>query len=160
MMNRSKKYYRPKNAGFTLIEIMISLLVFATGMLGVAFQMSQGIKNTLDTEIHSSVMQISLQAIEPLKKSTIQTFNDFKAELIELDANINSAPFYSNSSQENFSISVDRAVDRVDTDLLTSDTTTWLPPFTVVLKISYEEINRNNHDFFATHVLVPVQASR
>lgn len=152
-----------KYSGFTLIEVMISMLIFSTGMLGVAFQMSQGIKNTLDTEIHSSVMQISLQAIEPLKKSeslkksTMQILTSFRNELITLNSNGSSvaAPFSSNTNQKNFSVVIDKATDRLNTDLLTNPISTWVPPFTVVLKITYDKLNSTKKYFYATHVLVP-----
>jgi len=159
-------YCKTKNlqSGFTLIEVMISLLVFATGMLGVTFQMSQGIKNTINTEVHSSVMQVALQSIEPLKRSVLQDNTAFLAQLNDLNTNGTAPPFAGNSNQENFVISVESATDdggAGNNNLFTKSTASWVPPFTVVLQISYDtgiqysDTATTTLAYFTTHVLVP-----
>ncbi len=149
-----------KQKAFTLIEVMISLLIFATGMLGVTYQMSQSIKNTINNEVHSSVMQVALQSIEPLRRSVTQTTVTFITQLKALRDNGSTPPFAGNSNQENFQISIDSAVDNANNSLFGNAATVWQPPFTVVLRISYDTKvdyggNSTTLEFFTTHVLVP-----
>lgn len=159
--NNSNSNSNSKQSGFTLVEVMISLLIFATGMLGVAFQMSLGLKNTINTEVHSSVMQVALQSIEPLKRSVLQGNEAFKTELTNLNTNGRTPPFASNSNQANFSIAVERAVDENNNGLLDTAVTNWSPPYTVVLNISFDTGVPDTDDdnimlhFFTTHVLAP-----
>jgi len=152
-------------SGFTLIEVMVSLLVFAVGMLGVTYQMSQGVKNTINTEIHSSVMQVALQSIEPLKNS-VSDLTAFQTALTNLNTDGTTPAFAGNSNQANFTIAIESATDDVaNNDLLAedADTSIWTAPFTVVLKISYDTLiafdsddtSVTTLDFYTTHVLAP-----
>jgi len=153
-MKKFKKITKQVESGFTLIEVMISLLIFATGMLGVAFQMSQGIKNTINTEIHSSVMQVVLQTIEPLGKSILNSNSAFITELKNIQL---TPPFAGASTQGNFSITVDNAKDEDNNSLLGAEPAgKWQGPFTVVLKVTYTILDTSTSlDFYTTHVLVP-----
>ena len=161
-MNNQYIKKSPSQSGFTLIEIMISLLVFATGMLGVTYQMSQGIKNIINTEVHSSTMQVALQSIEPLRRSVMQGKDEFLVQLKELRDNGGTPPFAGNSNQANFKILVEKAVDIDSKNLFDNDfsTTDWKAPFTVVLKIIYDtEVDYGGESteltYYTTHVLVP-----
>ena len=141
--------------GFTLIEVMISLLIFATGMLGVAYQMSQGLKNTINTEVHSSVMQIALQSIEPLNRSINVSNTTFKNALTNLTNNGSTPPFAGNTNQSRFTISLDRAVDINNKSLLAEPVANWQAPYTIVLKISYDTTENTTLSYYTTHVMVP-----
>jgi len=156
MINNKMKLFTPaRSKGFTLIEVMISLLIFASGMLGVAYQMSQGLKNTINSEIHSSVMQIALQSIEPLEKATTVSFTELQNKLINLNSE-DTPPFSSNSNQDGFQVNIEHALDENGELLLDSDDPDgWLPPLTVVLKITYDSIEGQSLEFYTTHVLVP-----
>jgi len=149
-----------RQSGFTLLEVMVSLLIFATGMLGVAYQMSQGLKNTIDTEVHSSVMQIALQSIEPLKRAVLINNETLSTQLGILNTNVTAPPFAGNSNQQGFEISVKSAnfIDINDGNsksLFAVDPTNWVPPYTIVLEISYDTTNNETLSFTTTHVLAP-----
>ena len=156
-MMQTKSQKNKIQSGFTLIEVMISLLIFATGMLGVAYQMSQGIKNTINTKVHSSVMQVALQSIEPLSRSVLVDKTTFKTALGTLNSDTGtSAPFADNSNQQDFTVFISSALDINEKSLFSIDKDDWKPPYTVVLKISYPTSDVNNPlNFFTTHVLAP-----
>lgn len=148
---------RHKNKGFTLIEVLISLVIFAFGMLGVAMQMSKSLSSTVSNEVHSSVMQLAMQSIEPLNIAVLKSRDTFKAAL----NNIGNTPVFStnNSQLNNFDISLSRALDNNNNSLFTEPSGNWAPPYTIVLKVEYTGKKNNKLSFFTTHVLVPNEKS-
>jgi len=151
-------------SGFTLLEVMVSMLIFATGMLGVAYQMSQGIKATINTKVHSSVMQVASQSIEPLNKAVLLGNDEFAAALATLNTDEGlSAPFADSSNQGKFTVSLDSAINIKNQSLFSVATdgngnviSNWKPPYTVVLKITYPIADSNKPlTFYTTHVISP-----
>jgi len=130
--------------GFTLIEVLVSLVLFSIGLLGVALQFGNEIRNRVDVEIHSSIMQIAMQAVEPLHNA-LSTNNAalFQIELNNL--NINSTPAFvtNNSNLANYAITIATAIDSNPiatggpNNLLVTDVTLWQAPYNVVLHITY-----------------------
>jgi len=147
-----------KSKGFTLIEVLISLLIFAFGMLGITMQMSKSMSSTINNEVHSSVMQLAMQSIEPLNNAVLQSREDFKIDLNNL-ANLGLTPaFTTNNSQLNrFEINVENAVDSNKNPLRTSNTNSWAPPYSITLRIDYFGRENNILSFYTTHVLVPAE---
>lgn len=148
-----------KNIGFTLVEILVSLVLFSIGMLGVALQFAQGISNTVNTEVHSSVMQIAMKTVEPLNVAVLQGNAELQTALNNLNTNnLTNALPTNNSDQNTFNVAIS-AVDNnplAQVDLTTSnDFAAWMPPYTVVLTITYTGKNDQQLTFNTTHVLVP-----
>lgn len=151
-----RRVMKQKNTGFTLIEVLISLLIFAFGMLGVTLQMSKSMSNTISNEVHSSVMQLAMQSIEPLNTAVLKnqdTFNDALNNLVNFG---NTPAFATNNSQlKTFNIRVDRALDSNNNSLMTTASSNWSPPYTIILKVDYVGKENTTLSFFTTHVLVP-----
>ena len=142
-----------KNKGFTLVEVLISLVIFAFGMLGVAMQMSKSLSSTVSNEVHSSVMQLAMQSIEPLNNAVLQSRDTFRTTLNNIS---NTPAFATNNSQfKTFDISVNSALDSNNNSLFSATTNSWTPPYTIVLKVDYTGKENNTLSFFTTHVLVP-----
>jgi len=149
-------FMKRKNKGFTLIEVLISLVIFAFGMLGVAMQMSKSLSSTVSNEVHSSVMQLAMQSIEPLNNAVLQNRDTFNTALNNL-ANFGDTPaFATNNSQfKTFDISVNSALDSKNNSLFSATASSWTPPYTIVLKVDYTGKENNTLSFYTTHVLVP-----
>lgn len=143
-----------KYQGFTLIEVLVALVIFAIGLLGLGLQLSKNLNVTINKEVHSSVMQLALQSIEPLNLAVLQSRSNFKQALNNLGV---SPVFNTNNSQLNdFTISINSAVDSNYQSLLSTDNLNALvPPFTVVLNIKYTNDNGESLNFQSTHVFVP-----
>ncbi len=154
-MNRFKK---PATQGFTLIEVLVSLVLFAIGLLGLGLQMSNSLKLTINKNVHSSVLPLAQQAIEPLNLTVMQPAA-FQQALQNI--NNNGQPNFSDTliGGNQFTLSVAYAQDRVGNVLLSTDpaVTPWQPPYTVVLKVKYDPANTNTDlEFNSTHVFVPL----
>jgi len=149
-----------KNKGFTLIEVLISLVIFAFGMLGVAMQMSKSLSSTVSNEVHSSVMQLAMQSIEPLNNAVLQNRDIFNNALNNLATFGHTPAFATNNSQlKTFDISVNSAFDSNNNSLFVATTSSWKPPYTIILKVDYTGKENNTLSFFTTHVLVPPENS-
>ncbi len=145
---------RYRSSGFTLIEVLVALLVFSIGMLGLGLQLSRNLTVTIDKGVHSSVMQLALQAVEPLHRAAEQTPNAFRAALANVP---NTALYTTNSSSLNtLNLSIALASDDKGQNLLTTNTNLWTPPYTVVLNVEYVPAQGDNKlNFRSTHIFVP-----
>lgn len=149
-----------KSIGFTLIEVLVALAIFALGMLGLGLQMSKNLNATINKEVHSSVMQLALQSVEPLNQAVLIKKENFLSALNNLNTFGQAPVFDTNNSQHNeFKISIASAIDSNGNALLATDIDTWLPPFTVVLNIEYVKDTDNSLNFKSTHVFVPPRES-
>jgi len=147
-----------RQQAFTLIEVLISLLIFAFGMLGVSMQMSKSLQNTISNEIHSSVMQLALQSIEPLNNAVLKNRTTFKDALNNLVTAGTTPAFATNNSLlSTYNISINKAIDSNNNSLLSSNQDSWLPPYTLVLKVDYVGKDSTTLSFFTTHVFVPTK---
>ena len=54
------------NDGFSLIEVMIALLVFLLGMLGVALFTASGLKTSTTNQARATAIHATSQAVEPM----------------------------------------------------------------------------------------------
>ncbi len=154
---RINRFKKSENQGFTLIEVLVSLVIFAIGLLGLGLQMSNSLKLTINKNVHSSVLPLAQQAIEPLNKAIMQPAT-FRQALQNIHNNIQ--PNFSDTliGGNQFTLSVAYAQDRVGNVLLSTDPTVtpWQPPYTVVLKVKYAPANTNTDlEFNSTHVFVP-----
>ena len=144
------------NAGFTLIEVLIALLIFTIGLLGMGLQLSKNMSATINKEVHSSVMQLAMQSIEPLNQAILNSPDAFKSALFNLSTAGTTPAFGTNNSEKsNFNISIDRATDSSGNSLLATDSSLWLPPYSLVLNIEYKKDDTNKLNFKSTHVFVP-----
>jgi len=146
------------NKGFTLIEVLVSLVLFSIGLLGIALQFSGGIQARVNNEVHSSVMQIAMQAVEPLNNAVLINNTTFQNTLININ-NTGAAPTFdtNNSNLENFTIAVSAIDDSlVPQNILATPPGLWQPPYTVVLTITYLGNNGTTLNFPTTHVFAPL----
>ena len=145
-----------ENTGFTLIEVLISLVIFAFGMLGVTLQMSKSLSSTVNNEVHSSVMQLAMQSIEPLNNAVSKNKDTFNTALNNLASFGRTPAFATNNSKlKTFDIQVSSALDSNNNSLFSQSTVNWSPPYTITLKVDYTGKENTTLSFFTTHVLVP-----
>ncbi len=140
---------------FTLIEVLVSITVFAVGLLGISYYMTRSLQNTLTTEVHASAMQISLQASEPLE----QSLRSSKQQLLSTITNFQTPqipPFnIEGYITEGFTIQIQQALDANDLDLNTTPISDWAAPYTIFLNVTYTDKKSNQTSFITTQTLVP-----
>lgn len=145
-------YGRKRQHAFTLVEVLVSLSVFAIGMLGIGLSLTKGLKNVVHNDVHSAAMRVVQQEVEPLHIAVQQGRARLQTALNAASTTqiIAEAPL-----QGRFSVSVNGAMDRNGLDLLSADTAVnWAPPYTVVLEVVYNG-PKGQLKFPTAHVLVP-----
>jgi len=153
-MNKQKS--QSLSPGFTLIEVLIALAIFAIGLLGIGLQITKSLNTTINKEVHSAVMQLTLQSIEPLNHAIQTDVDRFKSVLSNLSITEQSPAFNTNNSQfSDFKISVTSATDSLGNEILSTNNANWKPPLTVVLNIEYSKDGSSELSFMSTHVFVP-----
>lgn len=68
-----------KSSGFSLIEVLIAVLVLATGMLALAALQSALIRNSVDAKNRTQAMSIAVNAIEGLRQNSSATIAAYNA---------------------------------------------------------------------------------
>lgn len=76
MTNLSK--LNRKTGGFSLIEVLIAVLVLATGMLALAALQSALIRNSVDAKNRSQAMSIAVDTIERVRQNTGANITDYE----------------------------------------------------------------------------------
>jgi len=144
-----------RQGAFTLIEVLVSITVFAVGFLGISYYMTRSLQNMLTTEVHASAMQISLQASESLE----QSLRSSKQQLLATLTNFQTpqAPSFSLNGYlaEGFTIQIQQALDANNLALGTTSINDWAAPYTIFLNVSYTDKKNNQTSFITTHTLVP-----
>ena len=117
--------------GFTLIEILVSLVILSIGFLVFGLNIGKGIKSTGDISAQRSVGNLISQSVEHFYAlNTAKDLATIKADV----KNFNISTLASESNQivyDDVSISISLAVDSTGKDLKTSDTTSWVKPYTL-----------------------------
>ncbi len=150
------KLRKKRQQGFTLIEVLVSMSLFAVGMLGIALYLAKGLQTTVNNEAHAMAMRVAQQAVEPLYVASNQSRASLKTALEK--STTNPFPFtYHSALASQFNITID-ATDRDNKKLLQNKPEDWKPPFTVVLNVEYDDGHNTLH-FDTAHVLVPPPGS-
>lgn len=85
---------RPRNAGLTLIEILVALLVISIGLLGVAGLHASSLRNNYDALMRSHASALVAEIADRMRanrEAALQPTSDYNTELTEttftIDAN-------------------------------------------------------------------------
>lgn len=121
--------------GFTLIEALISLLVFWLGLLGIALYTGNGLKASSANQVRATSIYAASLAMEPVLYQT-------RADCLSTALGSFPRQVVIDNGKDNFSISLVRASDGrgiqiAANNTVTSAATNWVSPVTVVLAIPY-----------------------
>lgn len=97
------------HTGFTLIEVLVTLLVLALGLLGIALYTGEGLRASADNNVRATALQVASQVVEPLHLAARGGAATFKAAL-DAAFPAAAAPPYSRivamNTNESFTVSV------------------------------------------------------
>lgn len=64
--------FKTKNKGFSLIEVLVSVIVLSTGLLGVASLQLVGIKNNHNAELRTQAKQLAYDIADRMRSNSIE----------------------------------------------------------------------------------------
>lgn len=160
-MNHSS--HKQGEKGFTLVEVLVAMLVFAIGLLGIASHLGQTIKANSRSDVHKTAMDVTFRIVEPLNQAIRQSNAAFQNTLLQLSSQqtLNHVISSGNATAEQFTLAITRAHDRNlpgdnPADLLTSNRPDlWIPPFTVSVQVQFAGDQGQPLNFITHYVLTP-----
>lgn len=125
--------YKP--SGFTLIEVMVSLLVFWLGLLGIALYTASGIKTASANQVRATSIYAASLAMEPVLYQT-------RADCLSTALATFPRTVTSDNGKDSYTIDLVRASDGSGTQIAANNAVavasgTWISPVTITLGIPY-----------------------
>lgn len=121
--------------GFSLIETLISIVLFGLGMLGISALTATGLKTMANTNARGSALMVASQTAEPILSA--RTEAAVKAALTGFPKIASS-----DHNKDNYSIDLIAGVDGDGTSIVsavnTTTAATWTSPVTIVLRVPYK----------------------
>ncbi len=140
----------PAMRGFSMIEVLVALLVFWLGLLGVALYTATGLKVSASNQVRATSVKAASTASEPMSYHT-------RADCLAIMLATYPKTVTADGGKDSYSISLVSAVDGSGTTVATgtdpiataapSITTiavasgSWVTPVTVTLRVPYTGVN-------------------
>ncbi len=141
-----------KPHGFTLIEVLISLLVFWLGLLGIALYTASGLKTASTNQVRATSVYAASLAMEPVLYQT-------RADC--LSAALRSFPLTvtSDNGKDSYTVSLVRASDGsgaqvAANNLITTGSGTWVSPITITLGVPYTGSDSRVYTAYPSYTVV------
>ncbi|HEX9593882.1 MAG TPA: prepilin-type N-terminal cleavage/methylation domain-containing protein [bacterium] len=64
-----------RDAGFTMIEVMVSLAIFAIGMLGISSMQLMGLRANVYTDQYSTATRLAMEMLERVNNYALNSLN-------------------------------------------------------------------------------------
>jgi prepilin-type N-terminal cleavage/methylation domain-containing protein len=74
-MNGVRTKGRRRDAGFTMIEVMVSLAIFAIGMLGISGMQLMGLRSNVYTDQYSTATRLATEMLERVNNYALNPLN-------------------------------------------------------------------------------------
>ena len=121
--------------GFTLIEVLVSLLVFWLGLLGIALYTASGLNASSSNQIRATSVYAASLAMEPVLYQT-------RADCLSAALGTFPRTVYSDNGKDSYKISLVRASDGSGAQIAANNAISvpsgsWISPVTITLGIPY-----------------------
>ena len=126
--------------GFTLLEVLIALVVFAVGLIGISKVSNSALRSSVDNNNRSVSLNTASQVLIPVYLAANNNPLDFQSKIKDFSAGIEVA---TNSDKDKFTISITEAFDDAGINVLTTKSTpdTWISPITLGIKVTFPTLN-------------------
>ncbi len=124
-----------RQRGFTLVEVMISLLVFFLGLLGISLYTASGLKTNSSNQARATSVYAASLAMEPVLYQT-------RADCLSAALGAFPRTVTSDNGKDSYTIDLIRASDGSGAQVaanngITAASLTWVSPITITLGIPY-----------------------
>lgn len=132
-----------KVRGFTLVEVLLALLVFWLGMLGIALYTASGLRTTATNQVRATAVKAASIALEPLTYHT-------RADCLAAMLTGYPRTVTEDNGKDSYVLSVVNAVDGSGAQIAsgTPSATTistasgsWVSPVTITMRVPYAGLN-------------------
>lgn len=129
--------------GFSMIEVLVALLVFWLGLLGIALYTATGLKVTASNQVRATSIKAASIASEPMSYHT-------RADCLETMLETYPKTVTADGGKDSYSISLVNAVDGSGTTVATGTTAattiavasgSWVNPVSITLRVPYTGVN-------------------
>ncbi len=138
--------------GFTLIETLVSLLVFWLGLLGIALYTASGLKTASSNQARATSVYAASLAMEPVLYQT-------RADCLSAALGTFPRQVSSDNGKDTYLVSLVRASDGsgaqiATTNAITTASSTWVSPITITLGIPYTGSNNTTYTAYPSYTVV------
>jgi len=142
----------PGQHGFTLVEVMISLLVFWLGLLGVALYTASGLKTSSSNQARATSVYAASLAMEPILYQT-------RADCLAAALGTFPRTVTSDNGKDSYTVSLDHANDGsgmqiAKTNAVTVLSGTWVSPVTITLGVPYTGSDNKVYTAYPSYTVV------
>jgi prepilin-type N-terminal cleavage/methylation domain-containing protein len=128
---------RRRQSGFSLMETLISLIVFTVGFMGVTQYTGNALKRSADDNSRAVSLNTMTQLLTPLYAAAASTPADFKTALDRFSTGTGMT-VTGNNAKDTYTIKVLQAQDDAGNSIINvANPETWLSPITVGVVVSY-----------------------
>lgn len=136
----SSKYSR-QQAGFSLLEVLIALIVFTVGFMGVSQYTGNALKRSADDNSRAVSLSAISQLLSPMYVAASTSPSAFKTALDQFSA-ADGLPV--SIGNDNFTVRVSEARDDAGNSIISaSNPETWLSPVRIGVTVTYQGLNGN-----------------
>lgn len=139
----SANYNFPTMRGISLIEVLVALLVFWLGLLGIALYTASGLKVSAGNQVRATAIKAVSMASEPMSYHT-------RSDCLSTMLGTYPKTVTADNGKDSYLVSLVNAVDGSGVTIATGTTTattisvpsgSWVSPVTVVMKVPYNGLN-------------------
>lgn len=141
-----------KQQGFTLIEVLVSLLVFSLGLLGIALYTASGLKASSSNQVRATSVYAASLAMEPVLYQT-------RADCLSAALGTFPRTVTSDNGKDSYTINLVRASDGGGTQVAANNgisvgSGAWVSPVTITLGIPYAGSDSKVYTAYPSYTVV------
>lgn len=138
--------------GFTLIEVLVSLLIFSLGLLGIALYTASGLKSNASNQARATSVYAASLAMEPVLYQT-------RADCLSAALGAFPRTVTSDNGKDSYTIDLVRARDGSGTQVAANNAIsvasgTWVSPVTITLGVPYLGSNNKTYTAYPSYTVV------
>lgn len=141
-----------KQHGFTLVEVLVSLLVFWLGLLGIALYTASGLKTASANQVRATSVYAASLAMEPVLYQT-------RADCLSAALATFPRTVTSDNGKDSYTIDLVRASDGGGTQVAASNvlavsSNAWVSPITITFGIPYTSSDGKVYTAYPSYTVV------